>query len=349
MRRAPCLKNENRRLTIRSVITIQNKGEKAMPIDGSMKVWRLAAAGLLFVSVPACAMRLDVLTMRISYVPAPSNLPTIVLRRQGYLEKELGKLGWKVAWIAEPSADLPTAAALAAGDLDLAVLSSASLVFARARGHNIVALAPYSVAPAAVAVVAPVKGGVASIKTLAGKRVGLTAGTTAQYLLARTLAAEGISLAKAEMLDMTSAEAARALYGKKLDAAVLTEPVLSKAVADGKVRMLRDGRGLIEGMAVTAIRPRFLDNEEAIDRYKEAMAKAVEFIAKDPEAAVKLAAQETDVAPDLLRKIVAKHTYTGLSRAKMLLDLTTVAGFLAEQGMVARRMTLKELAGCDCE
>ena len=314
-----------------------------------MRVWRLFVMGLLLSAMVTSVSTNDVLTMRIAYSPTPFNLPTIVLRRQGYLEKELTPLGWKVKWIAEPPTAALVAKALAAGALDMAIVDDTSLVYVKAAGNEIAVLAPYSIAPGAFAVVVPIKGEVQNIKALAGKRAGLPIDTTAYYLLARTLEAEGLSLGKVEVVDMTPDEAAAALAGKRLDAAVLAEPILSREVAAGKVRVLKDGTGQIGGLTIAVARPRFLENEEAMDHYKEAVEAALKFIADNPAGAMKLASQETHLSLDLVRKIAAKYTFTGLSRAEMLLDLTKTADFLADRGLIARRMTLKELVGCACE
>lgn len=284
-------------------------------------------------------------TLRVSYNPMPLNLPSMVLRRGAYLEGELAPLGWKVEWVSSLTTGPLMSEALAAGALDIAaVMGESSAVIARAAGNDLVVLAPYSVAPKAFAIVVPAEGGAADLKGLAGKRVGLPLGTTAHYLLARAMSAEGLSLAKVEVLNLGVPDAFTAVAGGKLDAAVLVEPVLTRALAGGKVRLLRDGSGLIGGLTVTAVRGKLLrDNPDVVAAFLRAVTRAGKALAADPEAAVSLGAEETKLPPEMVRKIAANYTFLEIPRADMIKELIAVADFLADQKMIARRPSMDEL------
>ena len=109
-----------------------------------MKARAIALLGLLVIITAVGGSTNDVLTMRISYATTPFNLPLIVLRRKGYLEKELLPLGWKVKWVTDLETEPLMAKALAAKTLDMATLDVASIVFARAAGNDLVILAPHA-------------------------------------------------------------------------------------------------------------------------------------------------------------------------------------------------------------
>ncbi|MGE5550458.1 MAG: ABC transporter substrate-binding protein [Bacteroidota bacterium] len=305
---------------------------------------------MLLLSIPMSpAAGSDVLTMRILYAPAPFNVPHMILRQQGILEREFKPYGWKVAWLSKPLAEPLAARALSARELDIAIVSDCAAVIARAGGNDMVLFKPYSEAPKAYAIVVPAKAEVRNVKALAGKKIGLPVGTAAQYLLARALSAEGLSLAKLTVVNKTYAEALAALSRGELQAAVLAEPFLSRAVTGGKARILRDGEGLIEGKAVVVIRRQFLENEEIMDRYGELMAQTLEYMARNPAEVAKIAARETGLPIDTARAVMAKHRFTALSSAKMLDDLVAVSENLAAQGIIKKPLTVKDLAGCDCD
>ena len=75
--------------------------------------------------------------LNISYVKSPFNLQSIVMKRQGLLEKELEPLGVKVVWH-EITSGAQQAQAMAAGSLDVGgVMNTTSIQMARGEGNPI--------------------------------------------------------------------------------------------------------------------------------------------------------------------------------------------------------------------
>ena len=73
------------------------------------------------------------------------------------------------------------------------------------------------------------------------------------------------------------------------------------------------------------------------------MTRAGKALAADPEVAVSLAAEETKLTPEMVRKIAAKYTFLEIPRADMVKELLAVTDFLADQKMIARRPAMDEL------
>lgn len=310
-----------------------------------MKTLRFLLAGLLLVAAIVTPLAGAERAVRVSYNPMPLNLPSIVLRQRGLLEQELAPLGWQVEWVSNLQTGPLMSEAMAAGALDIAaVMGETSAVVARAAGNDLVIIAPYSLAPKAFALVAPAEGGAANLQGLLGKKIGLPVGTTAHYLLARALAAEGLSLDKVEVLNMAVPDAATALAAGQLAGAVLVEPVLTRLVAGGKVRILRDGTGLIAGLTVTTVRGPFLrQNPQVVAAYRQALDRAGKLLAGRPEEAIDLASQETKLPPELVRKIAIKYTFLDIPREAMHKELLAVIDFMADRKLIARRPGLDEL------
>lgn len=283
--------------------------------------------------------------VRISYNPMPLNLPSIVLRQRGLLERELAPLGWRVEWVSNLQTGPLMSEAMAAGAMDIAaVMGETSAVVARAAGNDLVIIAPYSLAPKAFALAVQAEGGVTDLRGLLGKKVGLPVGTTAHYLLARALAAEGLSLDKVEVLNMAVPDAATALAAGQLAGAVLVEPVLTRLAAGGKIRVLRDGTGLIGGLTVTTVRGPFLrQNPQVVAAYRRALGRAGEVLASQPEEAIDLASQETKLPEELVRQIAVKYTFLDIPRDALHKELLAVIDFMADRKLIARRPGLDEL------
>ena len=283
--------------------------------------------------------------LRISYNPLPFNLPSMILRREGYLEKALLHLGWQVEWLSNLQTGPLMSEAMAAGALDLApVMGDTSAVIARVAGNDLTVLWPYSLAPKAFAIVAPAGGHVRQVPDLAGRKIGLPIGTAAHYLLVKALTREHLKPAQVDLINMSVPEAAVAVASGKLDAAVLVEPMLSKILAGGAVVLVRDGSDLIGGMTVAAVRGTFYrQNPDIIKAYQKALQKAGGYMMEKPDAAMRIAAEETKLPAELLKSIAAKYRFVSISRTTMLHELTVVINFLADQGLIARRPRLLEM------
>ena len=140
---------------------------------------------------------------------------------------------------------------------------------------------------------------------------------------------------------MAVPDAATALAAGQLAGAVLVEPVLTRLIAGGKVRILRDGAGLIGGLTVSTVRGPFLrQNPQVVAAYRQALYRAGKLLAAQPEEAINLASQETKLPAELVRKIAAKYSFLDIPREEMHKELLAVIDFLADRKMIARRPAL---------
>lgn len=92
-----------------------------------------------------------------------------------------------------------------------------------------------------------------SVRDLRGKRVATEMGTVDHFLLLQALARNGMKESDIDFVNMTINDAGPAFIAGQLDAAVLWEPFLSKAVSQGKGHILfssRETPGLIPDLLV---------------------------------------------------------------------------------------------------
>jgi NitT/TauT family transport system substrate-binding protein len=80
--------------------------------------------------------------------------------------------------------------------------------------------------------------GIRSIGDLRGKQVGVSAGSTSQWLLAYVLSQNGMSLKDVKQVDMTSGDAGSAFAAGRIPVAVTWQPWLSKAEKNPKGHVL---------------------------------------------------------------------------------------------------------------
>ncbi len=170
--------------------------------------------------------------LNISYVKSPFNLQSIVMKKQGLLEKELEPLGVSVVWH-EIDSGAQQAQAMAAGSLDVGgVMNTTSIQMARGEGNPIKIVAGVS-RPTGVFAIVAAKNGVGDIKSLKGKIVAGPKGTVLHQILVAALAREGMSIDDVQFIQMDIPKAFAALESGRADAALLAANTVVKAQEAG--------------------------------------------------------------------------------------------------------------------
>ncbi|MDK2926923.1 MAG: sulfonate transport system substrate-binding protein [Bacillota bacterium] len=316
---------------------------------------RKIIAGLLFVlltlSLSGCAggtPQKGALPREINatYVALPLNVPSIVAKDQQLFEKAFQPDGINFRYhniVAGPA----QTEGLAAGSLDFAsVLGGTSALLARAQGVDLKVIANYSMSPRGFGIIVPAAAPIKSVADLKGKKVGTAKGTIAHQLLAAALAKAGLSTRDVQFLHMELADAATAVQAGQLDAAVVGEPLLTKAVASGKARLLTDGEGLINAQIVVAVRGEFAKNyPDLVRRYLKVQQQAVDFVRAHRAEALAAAARENNMDLKAVEAIFPKYDFSLALDDKAVQELKHTAGFLKEVELLKPDVDVDKLVG----
>ncbi len=123
---------------------------------------------------------------------------------------------------------LKAAQALTSGETDLAISSDTALVTESFDHPELRILAVVSASETSK-LIARRDHGITKAGDLAGKRIGVTLGTTGEYLLTRYLTLHGIPLDAARMVNLQPAQIEEELISGRIDAAVAWEPFARNA------------------------------------------------------------------------------------------------------------------------
>lgn len=149
------------------------------------------------------------------------------------------------------------------------------------------------------------------IKDLKGKKVVTELGTLEHLLLLTALERNGMTEKDIDFTNMAVNDAGPAFISGNLDAAVLWEPFLSKAVSEGKgvkIFSSKDTPGLIPDLLV--MRGEVVDSKRAeVKKIIAAWFDALDYWKKNPEEAL---------------AIMAKHADTNLNEYKSLVNGTQI-------------------------
>jgi NitT/TauT family transport system substrate-binding protein len=176
--------------------------------------------------------------LRIGIVPTFDAMPLMLARDRGYFEQE----GVEVDLILFPNPG-DRDAAIQAGRLDGAVNDLLTAAFFTAAGFDFKAT---SLVNSRFGIVASPQSGIRSLAELRGRRIGLFLNTVTQFLADSFLETAGVSMAEYDAVAVPNILLRLEMVLNGLvDAAVLPEPILTAAVAQGAVLLAStDNTGL---------------------------------------------------------------------------------------------------------
>jgi sulfonate transport system substrate-binding protein len=280
--------------------------------------------------------------IRITYVKLPLNVPAVLVKHMGMLEKEFRADEIKIERPEITSGGKQTQA-LAAGSIDIAsVVSSTSAITARANGVDLKVVAVFARAPRAFNIVA-IDPGIKSVKDLKGRKVAGPKGSLLNQTLYAALIKNGLNPEDVGYVHMGVPKAMAALVGKSVDAALIAGPFVPKAESRG-ARIIANGDGLVKGLIVTAVRESFLEKYPVlVKRCLAVRNKALEFMKDNPEKTCEIVAQETGLSVENVRRMIPWYDFNPSIDDSDIADLKATQSFLVESGMLEEPTAIEEL------
>ncbi len=189
--------------------------------------------------------------------------------------------------------------ALLQGQADVATVAETPVVLAALRGEPLVVLATVATSARDTAVVARRDAGIAAPRDLAGKRVGLPRGTTADFCLDTLLVRHAVDRRTVRVVDLAPDAMAPALDRGEVDAVAAWQPEVARLAARLGDRGVTFGtEDLYEGTFNMVARPDWVkQHRPAAERLLSALLDAEALAAGDPEAAWRAAAAQSGGDP----------------------------------------------------
>jgi len=242
--------------------------------------WRALLLGAIGVLLAFSAHADEYLTFAVARLPL--SLPVYVAQARNYFAQEGVRLK-----VTECDTGRECLGRMLGGAADIATVADSPIVFASLRGQHFAILATLATARRFNKIVTRSDGAIASPADLVGKHVGVVAGTSAQYFLDLTLMFYGIDPARVTIVPVEPTEAASALSRRDVDGVATFEPYVLQAMRQlgPRGRLLpnpplhRDNWNLVATSEAAHTRRADL---EGLCR---ALARANDFIAREPEAA----------------------------------------------------------------
>lgn len=187
----------------------------------------LTAAVSLF---STASMAAEISELRIDW--ATYNPVSLLLKKQGILEKEFEKDGIKIRWVQSAGSN-KALEFLNAGSIDFGSTAGAAALLGRINGNPVKSVYVYS-RPEWTALVTRADSGINAVADLKGKRIAVTRGTDPHIFLERALADSGLTDKDVTLVLLQHADGRLALQRGDVDAWAGLDPLMAAAeVEDG--------------------------------------------------------------------------------------------------------------------
>ncbi|UKS27548.1 ABC transporter substrate-binding protein [Paenibacillus sp. HWE-109] len=264
-------------------------------------VFLMMAVLLTFTVVSGCASKEAANTksgssaepIKLALSPWPGWFVWYLVKEKGFFEKNGVKVD--LVWFPVYSDSL---SALASGKVDANSQTLSDTLAPASKGIKLKAVLVNDNSNGGDGVV--VKPSINSLKDLKGKKVATELGTVDHLLMLTALEKEGLGEKDVAYTNMTVNDAGPAFISGNLDAAVLWEPFLSKAIQEGKGKLLfssKDTPGLIPDLLVfkeeiTKNRP------EDVKKIINAWFDALDYWKANPEESLQIMAKAAETPVD---------------------------------------------------
>lgn len=172
-------------------------------------------------------------TVRLDY--AYYNPLSLVLKQQGWLEKDLAAQHIQVEWVLSQGSN-KALEFLNGKSLDFGSTAGAAALVGRANGNPLKAIYVYS-KPEWTALVTSANSPIRTVADLRGKRVAATKGTDPYIFLLRALDQAGLSEKDIELIPLQHADGRAALAKGDVDAWAGLDPHMAKAELESKAQL----------------------------------------------------------------------------------------------------------------
>ncbi|EIF31809.1 ABC transporter, substrate-binding protein, aliphatic sulfonates family [Burkholderia sp. Ch1-1] len=180
----------------------------------------------------------------------------IVLKARGTLEKRLAPLGFSVRWLEFPAGP-QLLEGVNANAVDIGVVGETPPVFAQAGGVDFVYIAAEPDAPRGEALIVPKDSPIRSLSELRGKKIAVTKGSNANYLLVKALEHGKVGYNEIQTAYLVPADARAAFANGSVDAWSIWDPYLAAAERQLGARVLTNGEGLVRNVEYYVARRSF--------------------------------------------------------------------------------------------
>ncbi|HUH84324.1 MAG TPA: aliphatic sulfonate ABC transporter substrate-binding protein [Stellaceae bacterium] len=251
---------------------------------------------------------------------ATYNPVSLVLKEQGFVEKEFANDGIAVEWSKSAGSNVALEG-LDKNTIDFGSSAGAAALMARAAGSPIKSIYVYS-RPEWTALVVPEGSPLKTVADLKGKKIAVTKGTDPHIFLLRALETVGLTDKDITIVPLQHADGRKAMLAGEVDAWAGLDPMMAQAELDSHARLLfRDP--YLNTYGVLNVREDFLAaHGDIVARVIKAYEEARQWSLQNPDglkaALIKAAAIDDAVAARQLERTDLRNAQIGNAQVRTI-------------------------------
>lgn len=286
------------------------------------------------VAAPAANTGAKPAELRLDY--ATYNVSSLVLKKFGWLEEDLGKDGVKVTWLFSAGSNKANEL-VSSNASDFGSTAGAAALLARTNGVPLKTVYVYS-KPEWTALAVPKDSPIQTVADLKGKKVAVTRGTDPFFFLLRSLKEAGLSQNDVEIVNLQHADGRLALERGQVDAWSGLDPHLAASELKNGTRLLYRNIDF-NTFGTLNVREEFLNKyPDYVKRVIASYERAREWILANPDQAAEILATEAKIDLEVAKKQLTERTVldkdTGSPNDKLKAALEAVVPILTSEKLV---------------
>lgn len=241
---------------------------------------------------------------------ATYNPLSLVIKKEGWLEKALKKQDITVNWVQSAGSNKANEA-LRSGAIDVGSTAGSAALLARSNGSPIQAIDIFS-QPEWSAIVVGANSKITSVKELKGKQIAATKGTDPYFFLLQALEANGLSANDVTIQNLQHADGWAALQNGSVDAWSGLDPIMANAQKSGAKLIYRNVAFNTYGFLNAT--ESFLSSkpdvaQTVVNTYEYARAWAL----KHPDDTAKILSDVAGIDPSVASTVITERTNLDVS------------------------------------
>ena len=278
-------------------------------------------------------------TIRLDY--AYYNPLSLVLKEQGWLEKDLAKQNIKVEWVLSQGSN-KALEFLNGSSIDFGSTAGAAALIGKANGNPLKAIYIYS-KPEWTALCTGPKSTIRSVADLKGKRVAATRGTDPYIFLLRALDQAGLSEKDIELIPLQHPDGRAALEKGDVDAWAGLDPHMAKAELESGAKLFYRNTDF-NSYGVLNVREQFAkQNPALVDQVLAAYEKARQWAVEHPEELKKTLATEAKLSEAVAAKQLERTDFSNITFGPQQRSTISAAGdVLKKSGAIDQAVDINQ-------
>ncbi|MDI2113843.1 aliphatic sulfonate ABC transporter substrate-binding protein [Commensalibacter nepenthis] len=234
--------------------------------------------------------------------------------------------------------------ALLSGSIDIGEVGDTPPIFAQSSSNNFVYIAQEPPSPKSEAIITHASSNINDLYGLKGKKIAVTRGSNAHWLLIATLKKIGLSIKDVQPVFLPPAIAQSAFNSQNIDAWAIWDPFLAIAQQNDKVRTLTTGENIVENRTFYIGNKNFVKNNPQLTRdFISYISKNDQLINQNKTAFIQYLKDVTGLSTDVLDVILSRYKFGAtLIQPNAVVEQQQIADSFFNQNLIPKKINVQD-------